>query len=68
VPVVITSRCPMGRVAPIYGKGGGRDLADAGALFAGDLRGAKARLLLTVLLAAPDTRAHLAEIFAELAP
>jgi L-asparaginase len=68
VPVVITSRCPMGRVAPIYGKGGGRDLADAGALFAGDLRGAKARLLLTVLLAAPETRAHLAEIFAELAP
>ena len=48
--VVITSRCPTGRVEPIYGKGGGKDLADAGAIFAGDLKGPKARLLLMVLL------------------
>ena len=68
VPVVITSRCPTGRVAPIYGKGGGKDLADAGAIFAGDLKGPKARLLLMVLLAAPDTKARVAEIFAEMAP
>lgn len=68
VPVVITSRCPLGRVAPIYGNGGGKDLADAGAIFAGDLRGPKARLLLTVLLAAPDTRLQIREIFADLAP
>jgi L-asparaginase len=39
VPVVITSRCPSGRVEPIYGNGGGRDLADTGAIFAGDLKG-----------------------------
>ena len=39
VPVVVTSRCPTGRVEPIYGKGGGKDLADAGAIFAGDLKG-----------------------------
>ena len=50
VPVVVTSRCPTGRVEPIYGKGGGKDLADAGAIFAGDLKGPKARLLLMVLL------------------
>ena len=68
VPVVVTSRCPTGRVEPIYGKGGGKDLADAGAIFAGDLKGPKARLLLMVLLAAPGTRDRIAETFAELAP
>ena len=68
VPVIVTSRCPTGRVEPIYGKGGGKDLADAGAIFAGDLKGPKARLLLMVLLAAPATKARVAEIFAELAP
>jgi L-asparaginase len=68
VPVVITSRCPTGRVEPIYGKGGGKDLADAGALFAGDLKGPKARLLLMVLLSGAQTRARIAEIFAALAP
>jgi L-asparaginase len=68
IPVVIASRCPRGRVEPIYGKGGGKDLADAGAIFAGDLKGPKARLLLMVLLSAPETRSGIAEIFAELAP
>jgi L-asparaginase len=68
VVVVITSRCPTGRVEPIYGKGGGKDLADAGAIFAGDLKGPKARLLLMVLLGAPDFRGRVAEIFAEVAP
>ena len=68
VPVVVTSRCPTGRVEPIYGRGGGKDLADAGAIFAGDLKGPKARLLLMVLLAAPDTRSQIAKVFAELAP
>jgi L-asparaginase len=68
VPVIVTSRCPTGRVEPIYGKGGGKDLADAGAIFAGDLRGPKARLLLMVLLAGPATRNRIAEIFAEMAP
>jgi L-asparaginase len=68
LPVVITSRCPMGRVEPIYGKGGGKDLLDAGAIFAGDLKGPKARLLLMVLLASPDTKGRIAELFGELAP
>ena len=52
LPVVITSRCPQGRVQPIYGHGGGHDLAAAGAIFAGDLTGVKARILLSVLLGA----------------
>ena len=68
IPVVIASRCPTGRVAPIYGGGGGRDLADAGAIFAGDLQGPKARLLLMVLLAAPATRSRIGDIFHDLAP
>lgn len=50
IPVVITSRCSYGRVTPVYGSGGGRDLQDAGAIFAGDLSGEKARLALMVLL------------------
>jgi L-asparaginase len=52
VPVVVCSRCVGGRVEPLYGRGGGRDLAEAGALFAGDLAGPKARVLLQVALAA----------------
>ena len=66
--MIVTSRCPSGRVEPIYGKGGGKDLHDAGAIFAGDLKGPKARLLLMVLLSAPATRQRIAEIFHDMAP
>jgi len=67
--VLVTSRCPGGRVEPLYGGGGGgRDLADAGAIFVGDLKGPKARLLLMVLLSSTETRKHVAETVAEIAP
>lgn len=52
LPVIITSRCPEGRVRPVYGAGGGKDLARAGAIFAGDLSGPKARIAVAVLLGA----------------
>ena len=52
VPVVVCSRCHEGRVEPIYGRGGGRDLVEAGAIFAGDLAGPKARVLLQLALGA----------------
>jgi L-asparaginase len=52
ITVVVCSRCSAGRVEPVYGRGGGRDLAEAGALFAGDLDGPKARVLLQVVLGA----------------
>ncbi len=52
VTVAICSRCVAGRVEPVYGRGGGRDLADAGALFAGDLSGPKTRVLLQLALGA----------------
>ena len=52
IPVIVTSRCPRGRVRPIYGNGGARDLERAGAIFAGDLSGPKARVLAAVMLGA----------------
>jgi len=51
VPVVITSRVPNGRVLPNYGfEGGGKTLADAGAVMGDDLSAQKARILLMLLL------------------
>jgi L-asparaginase len=56
VLVTISSRCLSGRVAPRYGyDGGGLDLARAGARLAGDLPGAKARLLQMVALGGTET-------------
>jgi L-asparaginase len=70
VSVVVTSRCPSGRVKAIYGSGGGggRDLEDAGAIFAGDLKGRKARILLMVVLSDPSARTRLRELFRIIAP
>jgi L-asparaginase len=51
IPVVITSRVPNGRVLPNYGyEGGGKVLADAGAVMGDDLSPQKARILLMLLL------------------
>ena len=50
IPVIVTSRCPQGRVRPVYGNGGGKDLERAGVIFAGDLNGPKARIAVAVLL------------------
>ncbi|XXX81640.1 asparaginase [Sorangium sp. So ce134] len=53
VPVVLSSRCPGGRVTPTYGApGGGRRLRDLGAIAAGALSGPKARLALMFALGA----------------
>lgn len=46
IAVILTTRCIAGRVHPVYGGGsGGVDLLRAGAIFAGNLSGPKARLL-----------------------
>ncbi|MEO9101050.1 MAG: asparaginase [Burkholderiaceae bacterium] len=51
VPVVVSTRVHNGRVLPNYGFiGGGKTSADAGAVMAGDLKPAKARILLMLLL------------------
>ena len=65
IPVLITSRSPEGRVAPIYGQGGGADLKGAGAIFCGDMSGPKARLLLAVILGQKvqgDIAAHITNV------
>ncbi len=64
-PVVITSRAPRGRVGPTYGfPGGGRSLADAGAILAGARRPQQARIDLMLALGAGLRGAALAEVFA----
>mgnify|MGYP002622318068 CR=1 FL=1 len=64
IVVVVASRCAQGPAVPVYGAGGGADLAEAGAVFAGPLPASKARLLLMAALAAdprPDAvRARIA--------
>jgi L-asparaginase len=51
VPVVISTRVLNGRVLPNYGfEGGGKTLAEAGAVLADDLRPHKARILLMLAL------------------
>ncbi|MBE3014147.1 asparaginase [Microbispora sp. NEAU-D428] len=52
IVVLVTSRCRQGPAVPVYGGGGGADLAAAGAVFAGTLAAPKARILLTAALAA----------------
>lgn len=60
VVVVISTRVATGTVAPVYGyPGGGADLAEAGALFAGDLSPQKARILLMLSLQQDRTTAAL---------
>lgn len=55
VTVVVTTRCPQGRVMPLYGGSGGKAVAAEGAIFAGDLSGIKARILLALLLGGGET-------------
>jgi len=70
IPVVISSRCIAGRTQPIYRAtgGGGADLEASGAIFAGNLRGPKARLLLMAALADPNACKDLPKLFATFAP
>lgn len=51
IPVVITSRCPSGRVLDSYGYlGGGKYLTDLGCILAPSLNGQKARILLMLAI------------------
>ncbi|WP_437986820.1 hypothetical protein [Sorangium sp. So ce117] len=67
-PVVLSSRCPGGRVTPTYGApGGGRRLRDLGVIAAGALSGPKARLALMFALGAGLDGAALRAYFDRLA-
>lgn len=51
IPIVLTSRCPKGRVLDTYAyEGGGHHLKELGVLFSGNLPSHKARLLLMMAL------------------
>jgi L-asparaginase len=64
VPVVVASRAPRGRVGHTYGyEGGGRQLANLGAIFTGSRRPQQARIDLMLGLGAGLDRAALAELF-----
>ncbi|MBA0052466.1 asparaginase [Streptomyces sp. AJS327] len=60
LPVLVCSRVPAGPVLPLYGGGGGADLAEAGAVGGEDLSPWQGRMLLAAALAAaPDSPEHL---------
>lgn len=64
LPVVVASRCPAGRTAPVYGSvGGGERLREYGALFAGDLPAQKARLKLQLALEAYESAEAVRDAF-----
>jgi L-asparaginase len=64
VPVVISSRCHAGPMEAIYGtRGGAVTLRDHGALFAGDVSTAKARVKLVLALSAGLEGDGLAALF-----
>ena len=64
IPVVIVSRCPMGRVLDSYGyKGGGKDLRNLGAIFGGNLNGQKARIKLMLALGKTNHYAEIKHMF-----
>jgi L-asparaginase len=51
IPVLISTRCAQGRVLDTYAyEGSGRDLRNRGVIFAGNLTGPKARILLMLAL------------------
>lgn len=64
VPVIIVSRCPMGRVYGSYGyEGGGQYLQERGAIFSGNLNGPKARIKLMLALEKTKDLAEIKRIF-----
>jgi len=62
--VVLTTRCPYGRVVPYYGyPGGGASLKKLGVVFGGSLSSPKARIFLMIALAAGYGKAELQDLF-----
>jgi L-asparaginase len=67
IPVVLVSRCPTGRIAPVYGgPGGGRTLHDLGVIDGGWLSGPKARVALSLGLGAAMNVDAIRSLFAQL--
>lgn len=65
--VCISSRCYVGRVLGVYDySGGGIDLEQKGAIFAGDMQGHKLRLLLMACIGMKMNRQEISELLKEL--
>ncbi len=64
IPVVICSRCPIGRVLDTYGyEGAGKHLTRMGAILGGDLPGHKARIKLMLILGKTKDSKEIRELF-----
>lgn len=64
IPVIIVSRCPMGRVLDSYGyEGGGKMIKNLGAIFGGDLNGQKARIKLMLALSLTNDVSEIKTMF-----
>ena len=64
IPVIIVSRCPMGRVLDSYGyEGGGKMIRNLGAIFGGDLNGQKARIKLMLALSTTSDISKIKSMF-----
>ncbi len=65
--VCVSSRCYVGRVLGVYDySGGGIDLEQKGAIFAGDMQGHKLRLLLMACIGMNMNRQEISELLKEL--
>lgn len=67
IVVAVTTRVATGAVSATYGNGGGHDLAEAGAVMLGDLKAPKARLALSLALAATSGSDHARDLTLHLA-
>lgn len=66
IPVVLVSRCPMGRVLDSYGyEGGGRQLRKMGVILGDNLSGQKARIKLMLILKMTTNLLEIKELFEE---
>ena len=64
IPVVLTSRCPMGRVLDTYGyEGGGHHLKSLGVIFAENLNSQKARIKLLLALSVFKNHQEIIDFF-----
>ncbi len=67
IPVVLVSRCPTGRIVPVYGgPGGGRTLRALGVIDGGWLSGPKARVALSFALGSGMGTENIHRFFAQL--
>lgn len=69
IPVVLVSRCPVGRIEHTYAyEGAGKELYEAGVIFADYMNGQKARIKLLCALGAGYSTAEIRRVFEWVSP